>query len=59
MRKLIALTLLSAVSVSALATPPDAPNRLFQGGDQIVVGGKTLFRIGRDHPIDRADCLFP
>jgi dipeptidyl aminopeptidase/acylaminoacyl peptidase len=33
MRKLIALTLLSAVSASALATPPDAPNRLFQGRD--------------------------
>ena len=33
MRKLIALTLLSAVSASVLATPPDAPNRLFQGRD--------------------------
>ena len=33
MRKLLALTLLSAVSASVLATPPDAPNRLFQGRD--------------------------
>jgi dipeptidyl aminopeptidase/acylaminoacyl peptidase len=33
MRKLLALTLLSALSASALATPPDAPNRLFQGRD--------------------------
>ena len=33
MRKLIALTLLSALSASAQATPPDAPNRLFQGRD--------------------------
>src|SRR5512145_657286 len=33
MRKLIALTLLSAVSASAVAAPPDAPNRLFQGRD--------------------------
>src|SRR4029434_6978688 len=33
MRKLIALTLLSAMSASALATPPDAPNRTFQGRD--------------------------
>src|SRR4029079_2630091 len=33
MRQLLALTLLSAVSASVLATPPDAPNRLFQGRD--------------------------
>ena len=33
MRKLIALTLLSAVSASALAKPADEPNRLFQGRD--------------------------
>lgn len=33
MRQLLALTLLSALSASALATPPDAPNRSFQGRD--------------------------
>src|SRR5687767_3224721 len=33
MRKLIAITLLSAWSASALAAPPDAPNQLFQGSD--------------------------
>jgi dipeptidyl aminopeptidase/acylaminoacyl peptidase len=33
MRKLIAVTLLSALTASALAKPPDAPNRLFQGRD--------------------------
>ena len=33
MRQLIALTLLSAVAVTALAKPPSEPNRLFQGRD--------------------------
>jgi dipeptidyl aminopeptidase/acylaminoacyl peptidase len=33
MRQLIALTLLSVVTVSALATPPSEPNRVFQGRD--------------------------
>ena len=33
MRSLLAATLLSAIAASALATPPDAPNRTFQGRD--------------------------
>ena len=33
MRQLIALTLFSVLSAAAWATPPDAPNRLFQGRD--------------------------
>ncbi len=37
MRQLIALTLLSAVTASALATPPTEPNRLFQGRDLFAI----------------------
>ena len=33
MRLFIAATLLSAIAASALAAPPDAPNRTFQGRD--------------------------
>ena len=46
MRKLIALTLLSALSASVQATPPDAPNRLFQGRDLFALQLTTDPQIG-------------
>lgn len=41
MRKLIALTLLSAVTASALAKPPSEPSRLFQGRDLFAIQRAT------------------
>src|SRR5262245_1240606 len=41
MRKLIALTLLSAVTASAFAKPPSEPDRVFQGPDLFAIQRAT------------------